>query len=100
MITDGAVSIDDSLISVEILRNFSESRLVGTEESLKRAVTNNIIKSESVSMITLAQAVSIAIQNPNAKLFSAPKNSKKRQRVDSIIIEAIEEQLNELEQIL
>ncbi len=51
-------------------------------------------------MITLVQAVSIAIQNPNAKLFSAPKNSKKRQRVDSIIIEAIEEQLNELEQIL
>ena len=100
LIADGAVALDDSLISVEILRNFSESRLVGTEESLKRAVTNNIIKSESVSMITLVQAVSIAIQNPNAKLFSAPKNSKKRQRVDSIIIEAIEEQLNELEQIL
>lgn len=97
LIEDGVIVDKLSKISRDIFMKKSSSRSNGTDECIKRASDNGIIKRESLTHFSVRQVVAMDIQNSNSGIFQMPNNSKKFKEALKIIDRLITEIFSELE---
>jgi len=97
LIEDGVIVDRLSKISRDIFMKKSSSRSNGTDECIKRASDNGIIKRESLTHFSVRQVVAMDIQNSNSGIFQMPNNSKKFKEALKIIDRLITEIFSELE---